>query len=277
MTVSFVPSIASIDENALIRDAIKRIKALYSDDVSVEQKSQALNVYGYSDGVGTASTRSTLWFTGQDDAHESFVTDNTNSIDSISSSSASDTEAVTVEGYTMSGDNLTFSTQTVTLTGQARVALTTGLNRCTKVFHAGQSATDLVGEIYVYENTGLTSGKPTDTTKIHATVPAGDNTSQKACAVTSSDEYWLITSFSGAIAEKSGSNFADIRLEVRETGSVFKAVSQAITVPTGGYGQKDFTPYLIVPKNCDIRLTAVASAASQTVSGEINGFLAKVL
>ena len=147
------------------------ILSTYGDNVSIHDKEKFLYKFGANPSVGT--TRATLWYTGQDQANETYVADNTNSIDTISSSSASDTEVVTIEGHTMSGGDKTFVVQTATLNGQNKVTLGTALNRCTRVYHAGQSTTDLVGEIYVYEDTTITSGKPTDTTKIHITVPAG--------------------------------------------------------------------------------------------------------
>lgn len=255
--------------------AINRIAKDYGDLVSVEDKEKSLIKFGENPNVGTA--RATIWQTGADDANETYVADNTNSIDSISSSSGSDTEVVTVEGHTETGDEKTFVTQNVTLTGQTRAALGTALNRVTRVLHAGQSSTDLVGNIYVYENTTISAGKPTDTTKIHLSLPAGENQSQKASTSLSNSDYWIVTGFSAGLKEKSGSNFADVRLEVRLQGGVFRPVSKPIIVSTGRNGDRSFKPYVIIPKNADVRLTAVASAAGQAVVGDIQGYLASVI
>lgn len=82
-------------------------------------------------------------------------------IDSISSENASDTHDITIVGL-----DATFTevTQTKTLTGQTRAALDTPLLRVNSVFNATGTAT--LGDIWVYVDTPLTAGKPTDLTKI---------------------------------------------------------------------------------------------------------------
>lgn len=247
----------------------------YGDVVSFSDKGKDLLKFGRNPNVGTSKV--TIWYTGQDQANETYVADNVNSIDTISSSDANDTEVVSIEGHTMTGGNRTFVVQTATLNGQNKVVLTTPLNRCTRVSHADQSSTDLVGEIYVYEDTAITAGKPTDTTKIHLTVPAGENQSQKASTSISSTDYWVVSSFKASFLQKSGANVAEMRIEVRKVGGVFKPRTEAIAVKTGESKEITFEPYLIVPKNSDVRLTAVASASGQSISGEVNGFLAKVI
>jgi hypothetical protein len=214
----------------------------------------------------------TIWFTGQDQANETYVADNTNSIDSISSSSGSDTEIVTIEGHTMSGGDKTFVSQTATLNGQTRVALGTALNRVTRCYHNGQSSTDLVGEIYIYENTTITTGKPDDTTKIHLTIDAGKNQSEKASTSLSSTDYWIITGMRCGVLKKTAA-FVDCQLEVRLTGGVFREVVD-IVAESGIDGIISFNPYIIAPANTDVRLRAVADAASTEVSGSIQGYLA---
>ena len=180
-----------------------------------------------------SSARSTIWYTGQDEDNETYVADNTNSIDTISSSNASDTEVVNVEGHTMSGGDRTFVVQQATLNGQNKVTLATPLNRLTRIAHAQESSTDLVGEIYGYEDTTIVAGKPSDTTKIHITVPAGENQSEKASTSISSQDYWIVTKISAGYLEKTGSNICDVRIEVREQGGVFLPKAKPIVIKTG--------------------------------------------
>lgn len=262
---------ADTDGNLL--QAIRVIKSTYGDDVSIVEKRKDLIKFGTNPAVGS-SGRFTIWYTGQDQANESYVADNTNSIDSVSSNNTGDTEVVSIEGHTMSGGDRTFVVQTVTLTGQTRAALTTPLNRVTRLRHADQSSTNLVGEIYVYENTSLSSGKPSDTTKIHLTLPAGENQSQKASTSLSSQDYWIVTGFSAGYPEKTGSNITDVRLEVRRAGGVFRPVSKPIVLSTGGDAIREFNPYVIIPKNSDVKLTANSSTTGQEIVGDIQGYLA---
>lgn len=258
-----------------LEQAIRVIESTYGDVVSVIDKGKNLFKFGKNTNVGT--TRCTIWYTGQDEINEIYVADNVNSIDSISSSSASDTEVVRIEGHTMTGGDRTFVVQTKTLSGRTRVALDTPLNRQTRIAHNDESSTNLVGEIYGYENTALSAGKPTDTTKIHVTVPAGENQSQKASTSLSSVDYWIVTGFSAGSVEKSGTNVTEVRLEVRVQGGVFKPIAKPVVFSTGNDDFREFKPYVIIPKNADVRLTGISSAAGQETTGDIQGYLAIVV
>lgn len=86
-------------------------------------------------------------------------------IDSISSSSASDTHDMTIIGLDA---DYNLVKQNVTLNGQARVALGVALNRVQLVYNRQTTAAQTVGEVFVYVNTAITGGIPTDTTKIRS-------------------------------------------------------------------------------------------------------------
>lgn len=264
-------SLLTIDPK--LRQAIIEIEATYGDIVSVIQKAKSLNKYGRTLNAGTAE--STVWFTGQDQANETYPALNTNSIDHISSSSTADLQDVVVEGHTEAAGNKTFLVQSATLSGQTPVALGTALNRATRLYNDG--STDFAGEVYVYEGTAVASGKPSDTTKIHVTVdgPTGHNQSEKASTSISSTDYWIITTFRGSVLKKAA-GFADVRLEVRRQGKVFRQVEDVSTSNTSP-GVIKFDPYIIVPPNSDVRITAVADANSTEVSGSIFGYLATIV
>jgi hypothetical protein len=258
-----------IDSDPLIADALNRILADYGVSVSVANKAKNLLKFGRNPNVGTSAA--TLWFTGQDQENETYVADNVNSIDSVSSNDATDTgKQVVIEGHTMSGNNRTFVSQSVTLLGQTRVPLTTPLNRSTRLYN--NSAVNFVGQIFVYENTALTAGKPNDTTKIHLTIAAGRNQSEKASTSLSSTDYWIVTGFRGSVIEKTAA-FADVALQVKTVGNVFREVED-VTASNNSAGILEFRPYLIIPANADVRLVAIADGASTEVSGSIQGFLA---
>ena len=203
-----------------IYHAIQVINSTYGVDVSIDSKKKDLLKFGRNTAVNTASTGYTIWATGSDQAHETYVAANTNSIDSISSAAA-DTQQITVEGHTESGGNKTFVVQNVTLTGTTRAALSTPLNRCTRAYNNG--TTNLTGPVYIYENTAITTGKPNDTTKIHLTIPGGKNQSEKASTSLSSQDYWIVTGVYADVFTKT-SAFADVSLQIRLNGKVFREV-----------------------------------------------------
>jgi hypothetical protein len=257
-----------------LEQAYRVIKSTYGDTVSVEEKKKSLLKFGRNPNVPT--TGATLWMTGADDPHETYVADGVNSIDTISSSDGGDTQAVKIEGHTSATDNhgvttKTFVVQSATLEGQGKVVLDTPLNRMTRLYNDG--STDFAGEVYGYEDTAIIAGKPSDTTKIHITV-ANNNQSEKAATALSGVDYWLITEIHVYVLEK-GSAFADVSLEIREQGKVFRHVL-TIASASGGVDYH-LTPYVVVPKNADVRLTAVSSSASIDVAGMVNGYLAIIV
>jgi len=262
-----------IDMEPSINYAIDRIYKDYGDRVSVYQKGKQLLKFGRNTSVTTSE--STIWHTGKYAANETYAADNTNPIDTISSNSADDTEVVSIEGHTMTGGNKTFVVQTATLQGQDKVTLNTPLNRCTRVAHNGGSATNLVGEVYVYEDDDLTAGKPDTAAKIHLTVRAGQNQSEKASTSLSSVDYWIVTGFRASVLTKA-SAFADVTLQVRLSGGVFRP-QEDVACSNAHNGVIVFHPYLVIPKNADVRLVGKSDAAGgRDISGSIYGYLAKI-
>ena len=262
-------------QNPRILYAEKVIEDTYGDTVSVDSKKKALIKFGRNLQVGTASTGYTLWATGGDEANETYVAANTNSIDTLSSDEAVDGQQIQIEGHTESGGNKTFVVQTATINGTSKVTLSTALNRVTRV--ANIDGTEMTGNLYVYEDTAITTGKPTDTTKIHLTVRAGRQQSEKASTSLSSNDYWIITGISAGYLTKSGSNTVEVELQVRESGGVFRPKAKPIVIGTGTQAFENFDPYIIVPKNADVRLVAIASASGQSVTGDIKGYLAEII
>lgn len=124
--------------DADIKHAINLIYSTYGDRVSVDAKRKDLVKFGRNPAADTSAQ--TVWNQG---GNETYVS--TNAIDSISSSSTSDTGTVSIEGHTISGSDLTFVVQSKTLTGQTKATLDTPLARCTRVYNTGTA--DFVGDI----------------------------------------------------------------------------------------------------------------------------------
>jgi hypothetical protein len=227
-------------------------------------KDKALLKFGKA-SVGTS------YETVQDQGgNETYVS--TNAIDSISSDDAGDTNTMVVEGHTIDGSgNLTFTVQTVTLTGQTRTALTTPLARATRLYN--NSDTEFSGTIYVYENTALTGGAPTDTTKIHVQADASHQQSLKASTSISQYDYWIITQFFGSVDKKSAATVT-FQVQVRGKDGVFRT---QLTGSTGAGASPAFVtvdPPFLVPSNSDVRIRAISSSTATEVSAWMNGYLA---
>ena len=256
--------------------AMNEIRENSEDTVDVVSKAKSLSKFGRTAAVGTSFE--TVWEYGGD---ETYAT--TNAIDTISSSSASDTDVdITVEGHTVSGTGAdaqyTFVIQTVNTNGQSKVLLPTPLARTARQYVSG--ATAAVGDIYVYEDDTLTGGVPNTAAKVHNVIlgAAGNTQSYKAATTFSNTDYFICTSGWASVSRNAGNVNVDLELQVKPAGGVFRPVAARISLGTQGSQtvQIFFDPYVIVPKNADIRVVAEASASAE-VHTNFNGYLAQVV
>lgn len=254
-----------------LEQAVRVIKYEYGHDISTHIQPKNLLKFGRNTGVGTNSAGYTLMGLLGSEQHETYVS--TNIIDTISSSSADDSQQITIEGQTIDSDgNFTFVEQTATLNGQSKVTLTTPLARCTKLYNS--NGTSLVGTIYAYQNQDITNGVPQTNNKVHCLIRAGKNRSEKASTTISNNDYWIATSFTTSVLQKTAS-FAEVEFQVREKNGVFKEVD-IIGASAGANSVQQLKPYIIVPPNSDIRLSAIADGANTDIVGTIRGYLAKL-
>lgn len=335
-----------VTHNQAMDHAIRIVKSTFGDDVSVIDKRKSLVKFGRSDTIGTSPA--TIMTLPAGETSETYV--RRNIIDTISSSSTSDTMILGVEGHTVGDDisvssitqtggtatvttstahgfevdewiyieganeagyngivqvasvpttttytysvdsgtaspatgtitatsqNKTFVVQEATLDGQNKVTLSTPLARMTKLFVKEQNrAANLVGTVYGYVDGAITAGVPNTASDVKIMIKAGKNQSQKASTSLSNQDYWLLTSIDIAVLEKA-SAFVDVELEVRREGGVFREQVN-VTASSTCASVFDFDPYLIVPKNSDVRLQATAGGANTSVTGIIEGYLAIV-
>lgn len=254
-----------------MRHAISVIEGNYGDEVSIELKNKDLLKFGHNKLVGTSPA--TVAHQPAGILHETYVTSNL--ITSIISDNAADTQAVKVEGHTTADGGLTFTfvVQEITLTGQTVATLSTPLARVSRVYN--NNSTELVGSVYVTEDDTYTAGVPDTDAKVHLIIEAGEQQSEKAATTISNSDYWILTSCYADMLKKSAA-FAEVELQIRLAGKVFRA-QVIISCTDGGRGVHEFKPYLIAPKNADVRLVATASAAGTAISGGIQGVLATVL
>jgi hypothetical protein len=91
----------------------------------------------------------------------------------------------------------------------------------------------------------------------------------------------FVTQIQGGIGAAGGNaSRVIIRAESRDikNGGVWRPLGRELTVPISGVGvQFDPHPFLIIPKNHDIRLRARTDSNTAFVFGEINGYLAGIV
>ena len=252
--------------------AEREIHATFGDVVSIDKKAKSLVKFGKSKELN-AGVLETVWPVG---GNEVYV--DTNAIDSISSSNANDTQEVYMECHTVEGtgedQKFTFMTQVVTLNGQNRVPLPSPVARVSRVYN--NNGTELQGQVYVYQDTTINNGVPTDITKVHAVIPQGFQQSFKAATTFSDEDYYILTGGFGSVSNKQAAN-VDFYLEVRTAGKIFRQGAAVSAASTGGSWVIELDPAIVIPKNSDIRVRCDASTNGAVVFASFKGYLAKVI
>ena len=251
-----------------IAHALEQIEGDYG--VTVRVKPKTLFKFGQTNNADSGVKTTVATFQGAV-VNETYATGN--DIDSIVSDDNGDTEEIVVEGHTLSGSDLTFVSQTVTLTGQTIASLTTPLYRATRAYNNGSS--ELAGNVYIFDNdNGASSGTPNTATETKLVIPAGLQQSEKCATALSQYDYWIITQVYCAVAGTTAAD-VDIQLEVREFGKVFRSLFETTVRSTGQSAiAVNLDPPIIAPANSDVRLRATSDTANTTVDGWINGYLA---
>lgn len=234
--------------------AIRSIEADFGDTVSIWEKAKTLVKFGKNPDLDSGVSE-TIWNTGGDETLKT-----ANDIDVVVSTNAGDTQSVVIEGHTISGSDLTFVTQTVTLTGTTPAALTTPLARVTRLYN--DSATNFAGDITVEDNG----------TSVHLTVRGtnGENQSNKCQTAISSSDYWIITHIAGGVIG-SVSATVEFELQIKLSGKVWRTVYR---FNTSNYTEAGGEPYLIVPPNSDVRIVGTSNTNNTDAVAAIIGYLA---
>lgn len=272
--------------------AIQRIFGTYGHEVGILDKAKTLRKFGRTDNADSGVRTTIAQFPGSV-VNETFAT--TNSVDSIVSTSASDTGSVRLEHHTIDANGkLTFGVQNVTLNGTTPVTLDTPAARFNR-FRTNASgsfaspASDMVGDISVYDSTlagGVTSGTPNDATSVKLFVPASTNSaknnSYKGATSTSQFDYWLLTGARFTI-RGSAANTVNVEfdLEMRDVanGGAWVSLGPEVSVRAGGQSTEraEYPEYLIVPPSHDIRAIAVSNTNNTSVSCAMFGYLARIV
>ena len=258
-----------------IKYAEREVFETYGERVDARARGKSLLKFGRFDALGTSVA--TVW---QQGGNEVLAT--TNAIDKVSSSSADDEQIITIEGHTVTGtgtsSRFTFITQDVTLAGQAETALATPLARVSRAYIKVPTVAGggFAGDFYVYEDDTVTGGVPQTADNIHMKILSGQTQSYKAATTFSDSEYAFVTRLIVSVNKKTSAT-VDFQLEVKAPGSVFRPRLRISAASTGSNTiSVPFEPYLIVPKNSDIRVQGVSSSSATEVDASFHCVLAKV-
>ena len=265
-----------------IQYAVDQIYSDYGDRVIVKPKQ--LRKFGHNPSIA-ADTKSTVARFQDNLANETFATGNT--VDYIVSDNASDTGIVGVEGHAVDGSgNMSFVSQNATLNGTTPVALTTPMFRGNRITRPkgtfASPSTDLVGNIYLYDSaaaTGVTAGVPDVAAATKVMIPAGYQQSEKCATSISYADYWVITKFeAGTSRDGPQDAIVDVDLEYREIGGVWRPVGLERRLISSAVAPPELLlPYVIIPKNCDVRMIATSTASATKVVGRVAGQLLSIV
>ncbi len=273
--------VSRVDKDPWIEHAVQVIADTYGDKVSIEAKKKDLVKFGRVSMNGNTNFHTVEIQPHTSIENETFLS--ANSIDYIVSSNAADIAAndssdCKIEGHTVSGGDFTFVVQDAVLNGQTPVALTTPLARVTRVYN--NDSADWAGKISVYESgvTTITSGAPSaGYVGVHLTVRAGNNGSEKCSTTISSVDYWIITGVYADVLSKSSED-VEFEFQVRLQGKVFREWFE-FSASDGKGTFRSAAPYIIVPKNSDVRIRAKCDGSftgSLDVSAGMFGVLATI-
>lgn len=214
----------------------------------------------------------TLWDGAEDGtAWElmSYIYSSTADIDSISSSNVGDNQEIVVEGLDI---NWEFVSQTVTLNGQTRVALSTSLIRCFRAYNNDSSV--FAGHVFVFVNVALAGGVPTVPADIRAIIhPEAQQTLMTVYTVPVGKEGYIRDWYASTAGANRSSNYP-IQLKIRLFGKVFRTRHYTALSDDGtsAYQHKYEEPEGPLPEKTDIEMTCEMLVAGGTAAAISGGF-----
>lgn len=208
-----------------------------------------VNKFGINPLVTTATDPEDVWEGGDTYTYDA---DNTAPIVSVASDNAGDTQDIRIQGLDINGN---LNSQTVTLSGTTRVALTTALWRVFRMENEG--STDLAGTIFCYTGTGTvpTIGDP----EVRAIISNGNN--QTLMALYTIPLGYVGFLFRGEIgieadvAFTAGGEYARAGYFSRRYGKVFKIKKSISLINNGVSNYQDLRSFPdIIPALTDIKI-----------------------
>lgn len=186
-------------------------------------------------------------------------------IDSIVSEDSGATQLMEIQGLDA---NYNLVVQNATLNGQTRVALTTPLIRVFRVKNISNQ--NLGDHCYVYVDTPIVGGVPTDTTKVRAMVHAENNQTEMAVFTIPAGKNGYMRDWYASTAGARRDSSHTIRLLARPFNQVFQLKHTGNIDVTGTtYVKHDYNEPEVFSEKTDIE---IKMNTSQDIAGVAAGF-----
>ena len=230
-----------------------------------------IHKFGEAPDFDTGDGEVTIWDGANDGTIDAMVYtySTTNDIDSVISSSVSDVGDVEIQGL---DTDYVLTNQTVTLTGQTRVAIPTPLRRVFRMKNVG--STNFVGNVCTYiTNAPTTSGDVDLATDVRSCVNNGNNQTLMAIYTIPAGKTGYLRSFFASTSGGSRSTNYKIKLLARPLGQVFqlKHVASLVDSGTSHFNHEYVEPEVFAEKT-DIHMTAETTESAISASAVACGF-----
>ena len=275
--------ITGSDPNGTFRN----VQTTLDGDLTISDNSSGLSIaqgnvtgvtfihkFGFAGDFDQTDGFATVWDGANDAdiAQMQYTYSTSNAIDSISSTDTGDTQDIEIQGlYDDGSGNWLISNQTVTLTGQTRVALSQPLIRVFRMVNV--NTVDIAGFVYCYENTALSAGRPVDTTKIRAVIENGNNQTLMAVYTIPSGTTGYMRDWYASTAGANRATNYIIDLRARPMGGVFQ-VKHRSALDIGGttYIQHKYEEPEVFSAKTDIEMRCKLTAVGVTGAAVSSGF-----
>ena len=224
--------------------------------------------FGYAEGLGTEiqlgtpSTWVDIWTQG------GLRTSPTSSFTPyVASDDDSDDQVVTLTYLDASGLEQTVD---VTLNGQTPVSAAVTATEVFRVYNSDSTPT--AGDVYVATANDFTNGVPDNQSEVLCAFSANDQQSQVLAFRVPSDMDGIITNIELSLGRANGSaGAADLTLDIRESGGVWRAIRKYQMVTAGGVSKDEL---IKLEPSTDVRVRVRdVSDANSAISGRINYLL----
>lgn len=218
-----------------------------------------LDKFGFIELVTTITDPETLWEGGG-----VYIYSTSADIVSLASSDGTDTQDIEIQGLDAEGEEVI---QTITLSGTARVPLTTALYRVYRMQNMGD--TDLEGTVFCYTGTGTvpTIGDP----EVRCIIDNGNNQTLMALYTIPLGKVGFLYRGEVGVSFTAGpqaTDYAKVDYRSRRNGGVFKIKKRVTLITTGASIFQDARSFPdVIPALTDIELYIEEVSASMGMWG----------